>query len=48
MNRIERFLATVERRPVDRPAGWLGMPTTEAVPGLLAHFGVGSWFARTR
>ena len=40
MNRIERFLATVERRDVDRPAGWLGMPTTEAVPGLLAHFGV--------
>jgi len=36
---LERFLATVERRPVDRPACWLGMPTAEALPELLAHFG---------
>ncbi len=48
MNRIERFLATVERRPVDRPAGWLGMPTSEAVPGLLAHFGVADLAALKR
>jgi uroporphyrinogen decarboxylase len=48
MHRIERFLATVERQPVDRPAGWLGMPTTEAVPGLLAHFGVSDMTALKR
>jgi len=36
---LERFLATVERRPVDRPASWLGLPTAEALPGLLASFG---------
>jgi len=40
MNKIERFLATVERQPVDRPATWLGMPTTDAMPGLLTHFGM--------
>lgn len=48
MNRSERFLATVERRAVDRPAGWLGMPTHEAVPGLLAHFGVADMAALKR
>ncbi|MBT3377779.1 MAG: methyltransferase [Lentisphaerae bacterium] len=40
MDKIERFLATIERRPVDRPAAWLGMPTTDAMPALLAYFGV--------
>ncbi len=40
MNSIERFVATVERRPVDRPATWLGLPTTAAYPGLFDHFGV--------
>jgi uroporphyrinogen decarboxylase len=40
MNHRERFLATLERRPVDRPACWLGLPTTEALPALFAHFGV--------
>jgi uroporphyrinogen decarboxylase len=35
----ERFLATLARQPVDRPACWLGMPTSDAMPGLLAHFG---------
>jgi uroporphyrinogen decarboxylase len=40
MTHIERFLATIERRPVDRPATWLGLPTPEAKPGLWAHFGV--------
>ena len=39
MNSIERFYATVERRPVDRPAFWLGMPSQGAVPGLCAYFG---------
>lgn len=36
----ERFHATVERRPVDRPASWLGIPAHSAVPALLAHFKV--------
>lgn len=36
----ERFLATIERRPVDRPASWLGIPTVAAVPELLRYFGV--------
>jgi len=40
MTHVERFLATLDRRPVDRPAWWLGMPTQEAVPALLAHFAV--------
>jgi len=40
MNSIERFYATVNREPVDRPACWLGMPTPSAVPGLCEHFGV--------
>lgn len=26
MNSLERFYATIERKPVDRPAAWLGMP----------------------
>ncbi len=38
----ERFLATVERRPVDRPAVWLGEPVSQAVPGLLDYFGARS------
>jgi len=40
MTHRERFLATVERRLVERPACWLGMPTTEALPALFAYFGV--------
>lgn len=40
MNARERFLATLERRPVDRPAGWLGIPDRGALPGLFRHFGV--------
>lgn len=40
MNSQERFLATVERRPVDRPAAWLGMPDIKAQPALFAHYGV--------
>lgn len=40
MDHIERFYATIERRPVDRPATWLGLPVADAWPGLLAHFGV--------
>lgn len=40
MNHIERFYATIRRQPVDRPCSWLGLPVSEAWPGLLAHFGV--------
>lgn len=40
MNSIERFYATVERKPVDRPAAWLGMPDIHAQPALLKHYGV--------
>jgi uroporphyrinogen decarboxylase len=36
----DRFLATVERRPVDRPASWLGIPAHSAIPQLLKHFAV--------
>lgn len=38
MNKMDRFYATIERRPVDRPASWLGLPVPEAEPGLLEYF----------
>jgi len=40
MNHIERFYATLERKPVDKPASWLGLPDHHALPALYAHFGV--------
>lgn len=40
MNHIERFYATIERREVDRPASWLGLPDPEALPRLFDYFGV--------
>lgn len=40
MNSIERFYATVARKPVDRPACWLGDPTPGAVPGLCEFYNV--------
>ncbi|MEN6302652.1 MAG: uroporphyrinogen decarboxylase family protein [Armatimonadia bacterium] len=40
MTRLERFYATIQRRPVDRPCSWLGLPTAEAWPNLLSYFGV--------
>ncbi len=40
MNSTERFYATVERRPVDCPASWLGIPDKHALPALFSHFGV--------
>ncbi|MEE0954868.1 MAG: uroporphyrinogen decarboxylase family protein [Eubacterium sp.] len=40
MNSIERFYATIERKPVDRPACWLGDPTLAAVPALCDYYGV--------
>ncbi len=40
MTHLERFLATVERRPVDYPASWLGIPHPDALANLYRHFGV--------
>jgi len=40
MNSIERFYATIERKPVDRPAAWLGMPDIYAQPALFDYYGV--------
>lgn len=40
MNRRERFLLTIERKAVDRPAAWLGIPAAGALPGLYSHFNV--------
>lgn len=40
MNSLERFYATVERRSVDRPAAWLGMPDIHAQPALFEHYKV--------
>jgi len=40
MNSIERVMATIERRPVDRPAAWLGMPNHKAIEGLCQASGL--------
>lgn len=40
MNKKERFFATIARENVDRPAWWLGLPTTEALPKLYEFFEV--------
>jgi len=40
MNPLERFHATLDRKPADRPASWLGIPTNEALGALYQHFGV--------
>ena len=40
MNSLDRFYATVNREPVDRPAAWLGMPDIFAQPALFKHYGV--------
>lgn len=40
MTHIERFYATLDRLPVDRPASWLGIPDPSALPRLYAYFGV--------
>ena len=43
MDHIERFYRTIERKPVDRPATWIGEPVHSAIPALLKHFGVDSF-----
>ncbi len=40
MTHLERFYATVERREVDYPASWLGLPLPETMPKLLNFFQV--------
>lgn len=40
MNSLERFYATVNRQPVDRPAAWLGMPDIDSQPALFEHYRV--------
>ena len=42
MDHKERFYATIERRPVDRPASWLGLPVPEAMEGLYREFRAGN------
>lgn len=42
MNKKERFFATVERKPVDRNASWLGLPAPDAIEGLINYFDVTS------
>jgi len=43
MNCKERFYATIERKPVDRPASWLGLPVNEALPALFKQFNVSTY-----
>ncbi|MCG8311163.1 MAG: uroporphyrinogen decarboxylase family protein [Cytophagales bacterium] len=43
MDRKERFYATIERKPVDRPASWLGLPVPQAMPGLYRQFRVNTY-----
>jgi uroporphyrinogen decarboxylase len=40
MNHKERFYATINYQPVDRPASWLGLPVPAAEPALISHFKV--------
>ncbi|MFX0099705.1 MAG: uroporphyrinogen decarboxylase family protein [Candidatus Hodarchaeota archaeon] len=40
MNHKERFNATLERKPVDRPATWLGMPLSSSLEKMLEYFKV--------
>ncbi len=42
MTRKERFLATIARQEVDRPACWLGLPVPPALGAIYKHFGVES------
>lgn len=42
MTHKERFYATLNYQPVDRPASWLGLPVPAAEPALQRHFGVNS------
>lgn len=45
MDQKERFHATIERSPVDRPARWLGLPVMKSLPGLYKYYGVRDMFS---
>lgn len=38
MDSGERFFAIVANENVDKPASWMGLPVTGAIPGLLKYF----------
>ena len=38
----DRFFATINYQPVDRPASWLGLPVSQAEKDLIDHFQVSS------
>ena len=38
MTHLERFYATIDRKPVDYPASWLGLPVPDAKQALLEYF----------
>lgn len=40
MDHRERFYATIERKLVDYPCTWLGLPDPQALPELYRYFGV--------
>ncbi len=40
MTSKQRFLDTIARKPVDRPACWAGMPDPASLPALYAYYGV--------
>jgi uroporphyrinogen decarboxylase len=42
MHHKDRFFATINFQPVDRPASWLGLPVPNAEYALMKHFGVSS------
>ena len=42
LNHKDRFFATINYQPVDRPASWLGLPVPQAEEKLTGHFGVAS------
>jgi uroporphyrinogen decarboxylase len=44
----ERFLATIDRQPVDRPAWWLGDPLPQTIGKLCRHCGVADFAALKR
>ena len=39
----ERFYATVDRRPVDRPAVWMSAPVGEELTNICRLYGVKDW-----
>lgn len=39
----QRFINTVERKPVDRPAIWMSAPTGIELERVCTHYGVGNW-----